>query len=454
MDDSRFDDIIKNQVDEFDQVEFDPSALAGLHYKMDSSIRPSFYNRYRNEILVAAATTVIAVLILFGINHSGNNVALLQQQIADLKNQNEKFGELGNLLQESKNQQIVPADTIRIIEYRNSNDLYYNRLVSEIDQLRRQLNEGQNQSRLMSDTFRRDLVYLGREDQVSDDILRELENGQIVQNGDYLFLVVDDLVVAEQNPYLVKRKGLTHEYRLPEYFFIWDSTATDDQLANVEPVPVQISIKKLKELERHYKKGLGIDIGPSVSLQKGLYSSNASFNVFGGGIVADFIMSPTLSIESGLTFNTTHYDVEMEDLQSLSLPTSDPIYGAVENAEITAWFMEILSSLKYRQRISQKNHLVYGAGASAFWYTKQAIEFGHLFETNTITVPVESSYRIRKPELYFGTFNLSLGLSAALKNGKRLETSLVHKTNLGKLGSEQVASNFIGVKASYLFKAR
>ncbi|MEQ9166325.1 MAG: hypothetical protein RLO12_08705 [Fulvivirga sp.] len=454
MDDSRFDDIIKNQVDEFDQVEFDPSALAGLHYKMDSSIRSSFYSRYRNEILVAAATTVIAVLILFGINHSGNNVALLQQQIADLKNQNEKVGELGNLLQESKNQQIVPADTIRIIEYRNSNDLYYNRLVSEIDQLRRQLNEGQNQSRLVSDTFRRDLVYLGREDQVSDDILRELENGQIVQNGDYLFLVVDDLVVAGQNPYLVKRKGLTHEYRLPEYFFIWDSTSTDDQLANVEPVPVQISVKKLKELEKHYQKGVGIDLGPTVSMQNGFFGSNSPFNALGGGVMIDFIMSPVWSIESGLIFNAADYEVDRENLGLLNLPAPDPVYGEVDNAEITSWFVEIPATLKYRQRISQRNHLVYGAGASAFWYTKQAIEFGHLFETSTITVPVESSYRIRQHELYFGTLNLSLGFSTSLKNNKRLEASLVYKNNLGKLGAEQIEPDFLGVKASYLFKAR
>ena len=454
MDDSRFDDIIKNKVEEFDAVEFDPSALAAMHYKMDSSVRPSFYGRYRNEILVAAATSIIAMLILFGLNGAGNNTAL-QEQILALKDQNDKIDKLEVLLQKSANQPAPAPDTIRVVEYRNTNDLYYNKLVGEIAQLRRQLNQVQSQPRTEDYNFRKDLVYIGREDQVSDDIIRKLGAGNVVKNGGYLFLVVDDAMVADQNPYLVKRRGLTHEYRLPDYVFVWDSTATDQYVTNVEPHPVQISVKKLKELERHYKKGIGIDIGPSVSLQRGFGGTGSTSDVLGGGLVADFILSPALSVESGFTFNMTHFDVADESFGKLSLPLSDPIYGDIQGAEISSWFLELPVTLKYRQRISQRNHIVYGAGLSAYLYTKQNIELKYFYDAgNGLTIPVESTFRIKNPELYFGTLNLSLGLRTKLKNDKRLETSFVHKTNLGSLGYEQSESNFIGLKASYFFNIR
>jgi len=213
----------------------------------------------------------------------------------------------------------------------------------------------------------------------------------------------------------------------------------------------QFSAKTARELEKHYRKGIGIRLGPVLDLSKGFYDHGTGGIDVAGGLLGDFIVSPSLSVEAGAKFIHRVYEIPEEDLNSnLTLPDVNSDLAPVISADIDSWMIEVPMNLKYRYPLSPKLHALAGLGYSSVIYTKQALEYSYNFDaipSGYITEP----HTINDVTRYSGMFNISLGISSRLKNNKILETSLYYQQGLGEMGVEKNNSNYIGIRGVYWF---
>ena len=204
----------------------------------------------------------------------------------------------------------------------------------------------------------------------------------------------------------------------------------------------------MRELEKHYKKGIGIKLGPIVDFYNGRYDVGDGETAWGGGVMADFIVSPSLSLETGITYQGRIY--ESDGLNGLNLPPPDPQLGEFEELEVTSRLYEIPLNLKYRYPINLRSSFVGSVGVSGLLYSHQKIEYMYEFEVDDdFEFPVESSFQRHEDRWSFGTLNTSLGLNRKLKNEK--EISLFYKHGLGEMGLEQVNADFFGLRGAYWF---
>ncbi len=452
MDDQRFDDIIRDKIGEYESPGFDPAALSGLHYRMSMEYTAPWYVRYRSEMLVGVASVFIAMIMLWGQWKIGDyNRQLLHSEIADLQDQNKALAAMQDQIN-TKNQM---QDTVTIVEYRNADDQRYVSLMNELQALKRQMTLTNSSNSKLDLSTNRQLLLLGKEQDLPSEVLASLNNRHnVIRDGEYLFVILDDNVTAYSEPYLRRKKGVQFNTIKPEYELVIDTTLFVDEnfITKEHSKPVQISLRQLKELEKHYQKGVGLEVGPAVELYRVIHQPGTTSSGAGGGVLVNFITSPTLSFETGAMFTTHFYDVPADDISQLNLPAHDQSLGELNRAEITSWLLEIPFNLKYRYRLNQNSHLMFGVGLTPLLYTKQKVEHYYTFDGgNGQFLPVESSNAIKGLKGYLGLANASLGLSNKLNNNKRLETSLFYKHSLGTIGSEQVNAQYFGVSGAYMF---
>jgi hypothetical protein len=460
MDDNRFDDIIRDKLGEYEDPAYNSSAFAGLQNRMAGGVQSSWYGRYRNEILTAAAAVIIGVVLLWGqaslhqdnFNQISNELSKLQEQNAKLLANQEK------LVGENASFRDKLADSTRLVEQRVAVERMYQDVSEQISLLQGKLQKA-NAATPQTVLANRQMVYMGKISDLPQDVIQAVSRDHELINMDgYVFMVVpQEELISTTYPYLNERKGITNRYLLPEYEFVIDSSLqTREDIVQIERNQVSLPVKQIRELEaKNYNRGIGIEVGPALEGYRAFYQPGKDLYAFGGGILANFITSPTLSIETGMLMHQTEYQVGEENVESLNIPAGDPTYGTLQTVEISSSMFELPLNLKYRHRISAANHLVLGAGISGLVYTKQEFEYIYGFEVgNNQIIPVETSFREKGTQWYLGTGNVALGLSSLLKNGKRLETMVFYKKGLTDLGLEQVEGDFMGVRAAYMFGVR
>ena len=224
-----------------------------------------------------------------------------------------------------------------------------------------------------------------------------------------------------------------------------------------ESIQTSFSAKTARELEKHYRHGIGIRLGPTLELSKGFYRHGAGKIDVTGGLLGDFILSPSLSLETGAKFIHRIYEISDDELPSASstLPDINEDLEPLTSAEIDSWIIEVPLNLKYRYPLSTTTHGLVGLGYSSQIYTKQSLEYSYKLDG----VASGSGY-ITEPHIfsdikrYAGTFNISLGLSKRLKNNKTLETSFYYQHGSGESGVEKMKSNFVGIRSAYWFNIK
>ena len=141
MDDNRFDDIIKGKVEGYKDSSFDPSALAAFHNRMATDAGWPWYVRYRTELTAATASAVVILFTWFGQQYfSGQRTEEWRDGLGTLKAQNEKLNELMREMKNAKSPTPI-SDTIRIIEFRESDPYLYAKLLRQIDALKISLSD-------------------------------------------------------------------------------------------------------------------------------------------------------------------------------------------------------------------------------------------------------------------------------------------------------------------------
>ncbi len=418
MDDSKFDKRIKEKLGEYEAPGFDPAALASLHHRMAATSSTPWYSTYRTELVTGGAIALAALLIIWSQWMFTNQSKIeLEAKIQDLKGQTEQTSQLK---QELEYLRTIKPDTVRIIKYQEQSSTVYLSLLRKIELLETSLKN------MVEESKRKNELLLAQINAVPN----------------------QDSYIAE-NPV----SGFSFSKRV-------NPREKDEKSkrANVMEFPIQpeapqsnLSAKTIKEIQKHYQRGIGIKLGPALSVSHGYFDPGDNRYNVGGGLLADFIISPSLSIESGVMHSQRHNRISSSDiLQVSNFPGSDPSLGELKNVDVDSWVFESPLNLKYRFPVTMKSNWIIGAGYTAMFYTKQIMEFDYQF-TGSQSATINSSTANNNFKSYPGTVNLSLGYSSELRNKKILEASVYYRYGLGKVGIEQTIPAFIGVSGSYWF---
>ena len=414
MDDSRFDKGIREKLGEYEAPGFDPAALASLHHQMAAISITPWYATYRTELLVGSAIALSAFLIIWSQwMFTNNSKSELEAEIRSLKSQSEQTSQLK---QELEYLRATKPDTVRIIQFQEQSSTVYLSLLRKIELLETSLKNMVEESNRMLLT------------QLKAEPAQDLYSTENPVSG----FSFSNRVTPHQKDVKSKR-AMAMEFPIQP----------DAQQRN-------LSAKTIKEIQKHYQRGIGIKLGPAVSLSYGSFNPGDNRYNVGGGLLADFIVSPTLSIESGLMHSQRHNRISSSDIMQNDFPGSDPSLGELKNVDVDSWVFETPLSIKYRYPVTIKSNWIVGAGYTAMFYTKQILEYDYQF-TGSQSASINSSIANHNFKSYPGTVNLSLGYSSELKNKKILEASVYYRYGLGKVGIEQSTPVFIGVRGTYCF---
>ncbi len=419
MDDSRFDKGIREKLGEYEAPGFDPAALASLHHQMAAVSLTPWYSTYRTELMVGSAVLLSALLIIWSqwmFTNSG--VSTLESEIQALKGQIENMGQLRR---EIESLRATTPDTIRVVEYQEQTSTVYLSLLRKIDHLETALRT------LTEESTRQNEMMLAQ--------LNQQPPAQEVFSSGYSksFVPMNNRINPRESEIKSQR-----------------ALSTDFPINPDEPQK-DLSIKTIKEIQKHYQKGVGVKVGPALNLSYGSFNPGSDRYNFGGGLLADFIVSPSLSFETGIILSQRHNRISATDLsQPSTFPGSDPSIGALKNVDIDSWVVETPIHIKYRYPVSLKSNWIFGAGYTNMIYTKQLLEYDYQFGSNQ-AASLNSSIIDKNVKAYPGTLNVSLGFSSELKNKKIVEASIYYRYGLGKVGIEQTVPEFVGVRGAYWF---
>ena len=420
MDDNQFDDLIKGKVSEYQEPGFDPAGLADLHYRMAAAdaVWP-WYVRYRTELFVGTGLILCTLIILWSQWFLSNKEnMLLENNLLASKNSGDQI-KLQNEINYLKSLQ---PDTIKIIEFREQNSIGYSVLLNRIANLEATL-----------------------ERYASLSVEKQIRSGlDSVPSQKEFFSEYEQQHINNSPQRLVPRQ-MERESARAQWNDMYESIQTKER---------SLSVKAMRDIEDHYQKGIGIRIGPTIELSKGIYSLGSGKIDIAGGLLADFILSPSLSLETGGKYAHRVYQIsDQDDLATTQLPNVEQNLGAPKNADIDSWILEIPLNLKYRYPTSLKSHLLGGIGFSSMLFTRQLLEYDYNFDGNS-SATIYSVYNNLKPQLYFGTINFSLGFSNQTKTKKIIETSLYYQHGVGTIGVENTKQSFLGIRSVYWFKIR
>jgi hypothetical protein len=424
MDDQRFDDIIKQKVGEYEDTGFDPSALSALHHQMAGASTWPWYSRYAKELLITSGMALCTLIIVgsqWYFSQTENN--LLKQNVAEVTAQQEQIKDLVREITVLKN---LPPDTVRITELKagpsfSSSSIV---LVQRIEHLEGALRKMQLDLQAYQSHSNETLSNYAYAQESSSSPTRESEQGY--------------------SDFNTKRVQAKSKERSSAHAIIKNAETFKSN-------EKELSAETLRALEKHYQRGIGIRVGPTFELSRGLYNGGTSKIDYTGGAIADLILSPSISIETGAKFSHRFYETSEEDLIS-QLPNVDNTLGPLLNAEVDSWMLEVPINLKYHYPISRKTSWVGGLGYTSQIYTRQIFEYEHGVDANP-AARLTVSTKINKVKMYPGTLNISLGLDHRLKKNN-LETTFFYQHGLGETGAEKIKANFFGIRGTYWFTLR
>jgi hypothetical protein len=421
MDDNNFDDIVKRKVGEYEDPVFDSSALSGLHQRMDTLDYAPWHSRYRTELMIGSGIVMSTLIIilslwLFDTNSSEaiekSNLLILSQQ-----------EQIAKLQEEVKSLKKLPPDTIYITQFKEQTVPVNSVVLRQMKELKLTISQIKKDMEIRA--------FTAQPNSIHGDTSSFASSPAVYFDPDQTNLFYSRIIPEEK-----RQKSLR---------------ASPKPSNDLKQSSIPFSAKMARELEKHYRNGIGIRIGPALELSKGFYSEGAGGIDITGGLLGDFIVSPSFSLETGAKFIHRYYEIPEESLsKNLTLPYVNTDLGALKQADIDSWMIEVPLNLKYRYQLAPKINAIAGLGYSSLIYTKQVLEYSYTLDAvplGHITEPHNVSDITR----YTGALNLSLGISKRLKNNKILETSLFYQQGLGALGVEKMKSNFIGVRGVYWF---
>lgn len=426
MDDQKFDDIIKGKLKNYEDRGFDPSSLASLRHQMAATSGVSWYQSYRHEVITGTAI-VISTLLIIGMQHYWNKKysAELTEEIrtATTISRPEADLQTDSPIEKKKSH----PDTVRIIEYRFDRSEDYESLL---------------------------LLYMALEKEI-----QQLRNQRTLSPDSNHALVFPGSIFSSK----MRNRSLKRDETGYARFTRMIPRKTDRQIRtgfrplHKHTVARPLSKKMVREMERHYQNGVGVKLGPVIETSKGIYSSGTGqFNV-GYGILTELVLSPSLSIETGVKYSKRYYEIgNKEELAGSALPGVDESSGDLQKAEVDNWILEVPLNIRYRYPASLRAHWVGGIGYSPHLYMKQIFEYDYAFDDGSgpSGFVTHSGHQHRSVKVYPGTVNFYIGMDHQLRNNKLIETSIIYQHGLIEMGIDKNKTSFIALRGTYWFTLR
>ncbi len=442
MDDNRFDDIIRGKVGEYEPAGFDPSALADLHQRVAAVTSIPWYTRWRTELVWGSGLILMTILLMWSQWYlNTNTIDRLNSQIAILERQNEEFDDLKREVATLRNIPVV-ADTIRQIEVRYQDSPLLASLSGRVKQLEAQ------KIRSINDK----IIYLGETNQIPADVLVMLGREGLLHNeegGSYLVLSKWDLITLERK--------MGWDQSSPEVSLYYPFSK--EQLGDEEGrKPILIDAETLKDLDKHYSKGIGVRLGPSAEFQFGDYDLGTNEPGINLGLMADLIMSPSFSIETGVKYGQRLIEIsDPEEFDKRDFPDQNEYDGDLDRIEIDTRFLEFPVMAKYRTPLNRPNlNMSLGIGFSSYLFWKQDFEYtyNNVAFNETSLDGVRSDQPQKGVHIYPGNINFEIGINKQLKERKSVQTLLFYQHGVWDVGIEKMSPNFFGLRGIYWFTVR
>lgn len=406
MDDGTFDDIIRKKVEEFSVPDFDAEALSQFQRQIASVDVSPWHVRFRSGLLVAGgflSATVMMIIVWYILGSDkvvDDQTALLQSHAQLVKSLRNRIDAL----------EARPLDTIYV-------------------------------TRIMGGS--ENTVVLIRKIENLESMIRQLR--EAVPNE-----------AQTETPVAI---APDHTWPLRGIRLETSPDPTDNArtiiIKKTHASTTEFSPAIARDLERHYRQGIGIHLGVQGEASIGLYSVGAGRIDPAAGIAADLIVSPSLSVETGAKFMHRFYEVSGADLsdENRSFPGVNPSLGRLVISDVDSWIVELPINVKYRYPLSFRTNWIASAGYSGLFFTKQIFEHEYAVDGSSTTRLNESAL-FKKTSSYPGLINFSIGVSSQLRNKKIIETALYYQHGTGRIGMESADAGFIGLRTSYWFRLR
>lgn len=413
MDDNKFDSILRTKLQDYHHPAIHPGALDELHQQTSANASTSWHKRHYTELVIGSGIALGIIIFLLGYMLFIRTTRLIQDQSNTI---NDQKAQLEKLRVEVSALQNTNRDTIRIIQSHGASYTSNTQLLQRIARL-----EEENQ----------ELIEASRKN-----------------NDRQIYAAVDGRL--RYTPPLEYSRHSALRYMEP-----YDHITLKNEKAHVSR-QVSLSPTTLRALERHYSAGVGIKLGPTADVFGGHYSLGKGHMNLGGGVLADFIVSPSLGIETGVRYSERYYAVHDDEvLLNSGLPGTDSQLGELQGAEVDYRLLEIPFHLKYRYPLSLRDHFIAGIGYSCLIYLNQDFEYTYEFDNQSSNpTSIVSTVTSDEVKVYPGTVNITLGMSRMLKNKKIIEASLFYNHGIGTQGLEATRAQFFGLRGTYWFTVK
>lgn len=441
MDDSTFDDLLRKKLKEYEDPSFDEDALKDLRDRMKDHASSQWYANRGFQLAAIALIAITGINAYLFFNHSSQHAPVFtinQKNHRDIYTIDSLKGVISQMQCALETR---PIEIRREVRKPNFNL----KLITQADY---------KTSSMESSTILK--LGIGKIDAMPAKVYQQLkERGLLTEEKGEAFLNLSPAkeiyyetnLRTSRNDLLVKGMGPTI-FRL-----VRNDTRTEEKKV-VAPMKRQgeSSLQAKNALEKHYYKGLGIQIAPHADISASLLSKGEGAPTPRLGIVADWIVSPRISFESGIDYSS----IESE-LKGSEVPVTDAKFGKALSATYTDKYLSTPLAIKYRRWVSEKSQLVWRTGFTPYWQVSRTDLCNYYREDYTPDSDGDHFSTINRHEFFQvagNTVSTSVGLTLKReKNRGTWEAALFYEHNVGKL-SDQSSVQMIGLRTAYWFKIK
>ncbi len=478
MDDNYFDKKIRDKVDKYIDPGMDEGALAGLQRRLDA-VTPKipWYQHRKYWAWTAAAVLFISLLNFSLYSYFDNSTELeLMSKIESIKDYQEQIYVLQQQLNDQPN---IIHDTVVIykeaqptmakIGPQNVGVYLATMRPNERRTLLAPFMAASKPNKMSIEPGQTLLLSLN---DVPYAVRSYLEQGPLNAslNGQQLSVLLDpsDLPAT---PAELKHRQLTTDFFSPS----WPNRLTASEFGRIEnksnekvntkQKDVYLSANVIRALEKNQMKKYGVRIGPSIILNKPYYDLGSDGLDAGFGVLAEFVLSPSIRIESGLDYNLIEYGLSPDEIAGLTqeqyqqFPSLNRDFGEIRDINVSNEILSIPINVKYFYPISKKKRLFAGAGYSSMLFLAQHFEY--LYDAN-VAIGDDDDFRAdltavkRKdePVFYAGSLNMQLGMESQIRKNMYLQGALFYQKGLHAMGLEDRDINMFGLRSTLFFKVK
>jgi hypothetical protein len=430
MDDQNFDRLLKEKLDHYEDPSFEQSALDDFHSRMDSW-RPTKSFSYRFTHYYLATSILLFTLVnayLFwprkndiqAVKYDNHQLVIdsLANTINQLKKEREILNKQNTIALSSQNDFISPPPNVT-----DENKI-------------------------------KDKIELGNIQNMNPSLLKILNDaGLIITEDNNVFLLNGG---ETYNPILLTTSLSNYKYvQLPNIAVpVYKLKTIEVNRSNKHTRKETISAKTRNELEKHYFPGIGLNVAPHFDFYQSIFSSGEGEISPRVGVLADVILTPRWSIETGFDFSTTKLKLEGRQ-QSVSLPSYDPSLGEIEHVELKNTLISTPVGIKYRQWISPKVQSFLKVGYTPYFAINTKYNLEHDFDHwGSSKSKVNSVQEISSNRFYAGTGTVAFGLTKTLKKKSKIEGAIFYEKSLTPVGPDNYSMQLLGLRTSYWLRIK